>query len=102
MKHDNARIGRVITIIGAMSLYPLSYLALSLNGIYYPAAIGLTGVKWYNWAPMGFASRKEYRWNIPIALFYLPLWHLDKKYWHESELARTGEYPKFDLSMSVK
>ena len=97
MRHVRAKAIRIFTVIGAISLYPLSYVALSLNGIYYPAVIGLNGVKWYDWAPLGSYSRSTYEWRMPMLLFYFPLWYADKNYWHKSDLAYSGDYPRSKL-----
>ena len=93
----SAKTVRTIVVIVALSLYPLSYVALSLNGIYYPAVIGLNGVKWYDWAPLGSYSRSTYEWRMPILVVYFPLWYADKKYWHTSDLVHSGDYPRFKL-----
>jgi heme O synthase-like polyprenyltransferase len=97
MKQMSATTARRIAIISAIAIYPLSYLALSLNGLFYPAVIGLNGVKWYSWAPRGFASETEYKWNTGMLVFYLPLWYVDKEFFHTHDLVATGEYPTSKL-----
>lgn len=71
--------------------YVLSYVILSVFGRYEPVAIGLAGVKWYNWSPKGFTD--NYRPNKFLHIFYFPLHQLDIHVWHESCAWCNGKYP---------
>lgn len=71
--------------------YCAIYLVLTLQGRYEPAAWGLHGPKWYQWAPWGFV--REMRWRETLVLVFLPLWEADRFLWHTSELAYSGRYP---------
>ena len=63
-----------------LAIYAGVYLAMSANGRYEPAVIGLDHVKWYSWAPAGFVH--DYRWNPAMESVFLPLWSLDIWLWH--------------------
>jgi hypothetical protein len=70
--------------------YVAGYLFLSLDGRYEPAAIGLNGVKQYQWAPCGFVQ--EFRWNRTAMIAFYPLFMLDRFFWHTPDEADTGRY----------
>ena len=78
-----------VIISSLMLSYLISYILLSLNGIYRPAVVGLNGIKWYYWAPYGY-----YDSNIKprkfIAIFYSPLNYLDNRFVHNDEHALHG------------
>jgi len=75
-------------------LYICSYVTLSSRGCYVPAGWGLSWVKWYNWAPQGFASGPAgIEYNRALMLFYLPLWLMGTKFVHTQEKADNGQYP---------
>lgn len=83
-----------VRIACCMIIYALLYACLSVRGRYEPEAIGLNGVKWYAWAPLGFV--KDYRWRtVPCVLFY-PLNRLDNRYWHTD--CDMGNYPVNEVS----
>ncbi len=73
-----------------LMVYVGSYAALSINGNYYPATIGLQGEKVFNWSPAGFSSKKEYRWNHTMILLYLPLWEVDRFWIHPIDFGNTA------------
>ena len=81
----------VTALILTLSLYAGSYVRRSSRGRYEPAAIGLNGVKWYEWAPEGFVT--DYRWDASMKRIYWPLWHLDRRIWHTPDMAEGGKYP---------
>lgn len=83
------KIGFVLAVL--LLCYIGSYVALSLSGRYEPSAIGLNGVKGYGWAPTGFV--RNYKWNMWLQLFYLPLWAVDMRVWHSPGKAYTERYP---------
>lgn len=85
----------LITVVGG---YILSYLVLSLQGRYEPSAIGLNGVKWYQWAPSGFVT--DFRWNRSMSTGFLPLHFLDTKLWHTADSAYSKRYPVNEVSAS--
>ena len=93
MKPRTKRIVKTlgIVVLVLLALYVGSYLALSANGRYEPAAIGLNGVKSYGWAPYGFV--KNYRWNSALIRTYLPLYAIDCNFWHTCDKACSGRYP---------
>lgn len=81
--------------------YLLTYLILSKNGAYEPAATGLNGVKWYAWAPHGFVARERpmsFRWRpFPYYAFF-PLYWLDCEHWHTEGKSYRNLYPVHDLT----
>jgi len=80
-----------ITLAVFFVAYFFIYLVLSLRGRYEPGAIGLNGVKWYEWVPRGFVT--DFRWSVPINVVFYPLYFLDQKYWHSRDKAGNGSYP---------
>jgi hypothetical protein len=81
-------------IVGCVMLYIGSYMFLSSRGCYVPAAWGLSKVKWYMWAPQGFASGKTgTKRNRLLERFYLPLWVVDIRLLHPSAMSASGRYP---------
>jgi hypothetical protein len=80
-----------IVVLTVLLLYVGSYIALSADGCYEPAAIGLGGVKSYQWAPRGFVD--NYNWKRWPMTIYYPLYALDMRFWHTLEKSRSGEYP---------
>jgi hypothetical protein len=69
--------------------YIVSYVVLSLRGSYEPTVLGLGHVKHYGWIPHGFKHLRPlagdpagWELNRRVTLFYYPLWHLDRSYWH--------------------
>jgi len=75
-------------------IYMASYFLMSVNGRYEPGVWGLSGPKWYAWAPAGFVQ--EFRWNDPLILMYYPLYELDRRYWHRDDDSHSGKYPVND------
>lgn len=75
-----------------LAAYCLSYYVMTRNGIYVPGAIGTNGVKWYIWEPAGFA-RADGRWGSIVPMVYLPLYLIDRKWWHVDDNVFNGEYP---------
>jgi hypothetical protein len=80
----------VVAAIGCLLLaYVVSYVVLSLKGRYEPLAWGLNHGRHYGWIPHKFTKPRPsaggpaaWDFNRPVALFYYPLWHLDRSYWH--------------------
>ena len=68
-----------------------SYLAMSIQGRYEPAATGSYGVKWYAWVPRDFLP--DFRGNASVRVAYMPLYWLDINFWHTSDDAWSGRYP---------
>jgi hypothetical protein len=89
------KIAIVILGVGG-AVYGVDYLRRSLNGRFEPEIIGLTGVKWYAWAPNGFVT--EFKWNHSRKRFYYGLWLADALFWHRSEAASSGRYPVNEVS----
>jgi hypothetical protein len=86
------RIRRFLVAGGiALFLYTGSYVGLSIFGIYEPAAIGLNYVMCYSWAPAGYV--RDYKWNRFLFWFYLPMYELDRRFWHEDGGYYGGRYP---------
>ena len=75
----------------AIAAYIISYLPLTFTGRYEPAGIGLSGVKFYSWAPRGFVD--NFRWDKKRIYLYLPLIALDIYLWHTSDKALSDKYP---------
>jgi hypothetical protein len=79
------------TLIGLVLLLLLtyigSYVLLSKGGRFEPWAIGLNGVKGYEWAPRCFVV--NYKWQRGWMFVYYPLWCLDSRWWHN----HLGQYP---------
>jgi len=65
---------------GVWLMVTAAYVYRSVQGRYEPAFIGLSGVKWYDWAPRGFVQ--EYRWNHRLIRWYSIYFELDNVYWH--------------------
>ncbi len=84
----------MLGVASALVVYFGSYIMLSSRGCYVPGSVGLGFVKWYNWAPQGFAfGPAATKQNRPLKLFYFPLWIMDLKFVHTAERAYTGQYP---------
>ena len=83
------KISRVF--LAMLLLYVGSYLFLSVRGRYEPGGIGLSFVRWYDWAPQGFVT--GYQRNTAAYMFYWPLWTLDMRFWHTPDKAYTNGYP---------
>ena len=66
---------------GTLALYVLSYVCLSLNGIYRPGAIGGNGIKNWEWSPAGYVDG-DYKPRKVVFNAFAPLWILDRNYWH--------------------
>ena len=82
-----------VMIVGALllSVYVGAYVVRSREGRFEPAAIGLSGVKWYRWAPAGFVT--DFKWDQAQMNFYYPLFLLDITFWHKADEMRDGKYP---------
>ena len=66
-----------------LSLYVVSYLPLTLQGVYGWGAMGLDGPKCWMWYPKGFGWLSKQR--AFVRTFYLPLHFLDCEYWHTED-----------------
>ena len=82
-----------VMIVGALllSVYVGAYVVRSREGRFEPAAIGLSGVKWYRWAPAGFVT--DFKWDHAQVNFYYPLYLLDVRFWHNEEAEFASKYP---------
>ena len=81
------------TVAGVLVLYLGSYCILSSRGCYVPGAWGLGTVKWYEWAPQGFASGQAgTKRNRSLEMFYFPAWIADNKFVHTFEKKDSGQY----------
>jgi hypothetical protein len=58
----------------------VSYLPLTLQGVYGWGTLGLDGPKGWMWYPKGFGWLGKQR--VFLRTFYLPLYFLDSRYWH--------------------
>jgi hypothetical protein len=88
-------------LVMAPILYIGSYVALSVQGVYAPHAIGPSTVKSYAWAPLGFIDRGKVARRQEFYTFYAPLVLMDWKFWHtHGEDARSGDprFPRIDFS----
>lgn len=82
---------------GFLVIYTATYLWLSLRGRYEPAAFGAHNrVKWYEWAPLGFADHSG--WNNSRAMVFLPLYQIDRYFWHTCDRAHGRIYPINQIS----
>jgi hypothetical protein len=92
--------GFAIVLAVLLTLYVGSYLMRSARGRYEPAAIGLSGIKWYEWAPQGFV-RANFQYDFRYHRIYYPLWRLDRRLWHRPiETADETGYPVHEVSDS--
>ncbi len=84
----------ITVVVSLLLLYAGSYLVLSLQGRYEPAAIGLSGVKFYAWEPRGFVTIEVYpKWRQLPHYAFLPLYWLDTRLWHTFDRAYDDGYP---------
>jgi len=67
-----------------VGLYVVSYLPLTLQGVYGWGAIGTNGVKWWVWYPKGFGFENPAQ-SAFLRIFYMPLHGLDREYWHTGD-----------------
>jgi hypothetical protein len=75
-------------------VYVSSYLFLSIQGSYVPAAWGLGSVKFYGWSPKYFTcGPMQTEWRKPILYTFLPLYIVDVRLWHTYDRAIDGKYP---------
>lgn len=100
-----SRIGRTILIVIGLLMvllaYALSYYVLTLQGAYVPSEFGLRqgpggtticAPKWYAWQPAGFA-RADGSWGRIVPTVYLPLYLIDRKWWHTDDERFSRKYP---------
>jgi hypothetical protein len=90
------RLRRSMPYLAVAALcYVGSYICLSEFGRFEPAMIGAGAngrvVKWFGWAPAGLVSGYEHRRGV--FYFYLPLYKVDRTYWHRDGDAYSGRYP---------
>ena len=90
------RVRRVFSyVLVVLVCYIGSYVCLSAFGRFQPAVIGAgvngNSVKWYMWSPAGFHSGYRQRWVLYY--IYLPLWTVDRFYWHCEGRFPRGKYP---------
>jgi hypothetical protein len=86
------RLRRMLPYLVAGALcYVGSYVCLSAFGRFQPAQIGTNGVKSYRWSPAGFHSGYRQRWALYRC--FLPLYLLDRDFWHRERDAGIGKYP---------
>lgn len=74
-----------------VGLYVVSYLPLTLQGVYGWGAIGTNGVKYWVWYPQGFGFESRVRAAF-LRTFYLPLHGLDIEYWHTEDRLLHDKY----------
>lgn len=99
---------RALLLLGLiLALYPVSYLVVSRDGFYDPGPLGLrqgpgnTAILvskfGYRWHPFdGLCDLDDFPTApLPALLstFYRPLLELDRRSWHTTEKATSGEYP---------
>ena len=89
------RKGYTVALALLLTLYFSSYTFLSWQGRYEPSGVithgGYSG--WYYWwAPRGYPGKTnpDGKWLFRL---YLPLWLLDKRFWHTHHRADSEEYP---------
>ena len=80
-----------LAVASVLVLHAGIYVVLSLNGRFEPATIGLSWVKWYDWAPAGFVT--DYKPNKILFWIFLPEWCFDRRFWHRGDDARSGKFP---------
>ena len=81
--HPNLRWTlRSLSIV--LGLYVVSYMVLSIQGVYGWGAIGSNGVKYWRWYPKGFGLRNPQQAQF-LRFFYAPLDWLDGELWHEGD-----------------
>ena len=86
------RSRKILGFGGALlAAHTLVYLVLSLNGRYEPMGWGLSGVKDYQWAPVGFV--KDFKWRMPMIWIFLPDWEVDRFFWHTEDRMYDGKLP---------
>jgi hypothetical protein len=78
-------------LFSGIAFYFGSYACLSAFGRFQPGSIGANGVKSYRWSPAGFHSGYRQRWALYQC--FLPLYLLDREYWHRECDAGVGKYP---------
>ncbi len=84
-------IGATIVGLLLLGVYVGAYVVRSREGRFEPEAIGLSGVKWYRWAPAGFVT--NFKWDHSQIKFYYPLYLIDIRIWHNPEDAGSSKYP---------
>ena len=84
---------RYTVLVAALLLcvYSGVYVSLSFNGRYEASVVGLNGVKWYSWAPLGYVQ--DYKWNQSLLLTFVPLYYLDTQFWHPNTSSYSGPHP---------
>lgn len=81
-----------LKVVGFTALvYVGVYFGLSVNGRYEPSGWGLNGPKGYAWAPAGFV--RELQWNQGVQILFVPLWEVDRFFWHNQNAYHVGKYP---------
>ena len=90
------RLRRTLPYVAILALcYVGSYVCLSACGRFQPAVIGAgangNSFKWYMWSPAGFHSGYRQRWILYE--IFLPLYLVDRSYWHREYDAYYGKYP---------
>ena|ERR1043165_4870639 len=89
----------VCVLVSIVMLYVLVYTVLSANGQYQPEIVGVSDVKTYGWAPLGFydanhpwknsvAAQKSKAtvyggWNRFMVIIFYPLFYLDHTWLHK-------------------
>jgi hypothetical protein len=77
----------------ALAAYVGSYVALSLQGRFEPTIFGLGYAKSYDWMPAGFYDPEADPPRKPLLYIYLPLWLLDRYFWHTEADLEMERYP---------
>lgn len=92
---DMKRSMLAVPLLGVW-LYALSYVALSINGYYYPLVLSGTLLPQsmiYRWSPYGFTSRETYGWRDVMIVAYAPLWRADTRWVHPLNASGTTSEP---------
>src|SRR5687768_15212580 len=79
------RVAKILSLFPGA--YLLSYLALSSFGAYAAMGFGWARdngwrVSGYDWMPAGFYNSKTGRRRMALVIFYAPLHHADRRFWH--------------------
>ena len=81
---------RIMIVVNALAtVYVSIYVALSFAGTYRPGTVGVMGIKDWYWSPKYFADESG-RMRGELVYPFLPLFWLDKLYWHNDWSGESG------------
>lgn len=83
-------VGFWIVVVG--SSYVGLYVILSACGRYEASSLKFDQVDWYQWAPAGFVQ--DYRRRDVLFDVFLPLYLVDRCFWHTDNDAWLSRYPR--------